>query len=240
VYNFSAMSKIIAIVDDEEDILEIISLCLKNEGFKTKTFRDGGDFLLSTNSLKPDLVLLDLMLPGTGGMDICRRLKSSGQTASIPVIIITAKATELDVVLGLEMGADDYITKPFSPRELVARVKRVIKRGKTADEEKDERIIEIGNLKIDGNSFEASAGGRPLNLTATQFRILEFLARNPGRVLSRDQILKKKSAVDGRLVYDRTADVHVKNLRDKIAGGDVEIKTVRGVGYKLEKTGAKG
>ncbi len=233
------MSKIIAIVDDEEDILEIISSCLKNEGFKTKTFRDGRDFLLLTNSLKPDLVLLDLMLPETGGMEICRWLKGSGQTASIPVIILTAKATELDVVLGLEMGADDYITKPFSSRELVARVKSVLRRGKTAGGEKNENIIEIGKLKIDGNSFEARVGGKPVDLTATQFRILEFLAQNPGRVFSRDQIIKKKSAVDGRLVYDRTADVHIKNLRDKITGGGVEIKTVRGVGYKLERTDGK-
>ncbi len=235
---FPCMPKTIAIVDDERDILEIISSSLKKEGFKTKTFRDGRDFALSARSLAPDLVLLDLMLPEVDGIEICRHLKSSPSTASIPVIIITAKATEVDVVLGLEMGADDYITKPFSPRELVARVKSVLRRGKPGGGE-DEETLEIGNLRIDGKSFEATVKGKPVDLTATQFRILEFLAQNRGRVLSRDLILKKKTTMDDRLAYDRTVDVHIKNIREKLAGSGVEIKTVRSVGYKLEEASVK-
>lgn len=231
------MPKTVAIVDDETDILEIVSSSLKNEGFKTKTFRDGGDFMLSARSIAPDLVLLDLMLPEMDGMEICRHLKSQPSTASIPVIMITAKATELDVVLGLEMGADDYITKPFSPRELVARVKSALRRGKAPGAKEDEETIEIGKLSINGKSFEAKVKGKPIGLTATQFRILEFLARNRGRVLSRDQILKQKTLLDDRLAYDRTVDVHIRNLREKMKNSGVEIKTVRGVGYKLDVSG---
>ncbi len=227
------MPKTVAVVDDEKDILEIISESLKSEGFQTATFRSGGELLFSVKSLMPDLILLDLMLPEVDGIEICKHLKNSPATAGIPVIMITAKATEFDVVFGLEIGADDYITKPFSPRELVARVKSVLRRGKTRGESGGE-IIEIENLRIDVNSFEATVKGKPIELTATQFRIVEMLAQNSGRVLSRDQILKRKTAMDNRLAYDRTVDVHIKNLREKIKGGGVEIKTVRGVGYKME------
>lgn len=233
------MAKTIAIVDDEKDILEIVSSSLKSEGFKTKTFRDGREFALSARSLAPDLVLLDLMLPEVDGIEICKHLKSSPSTASIPVIMVTAKATELDVVLGLEIGADDYITKPFSPRELVARVKSVLRRGKAPDGGADAETVEIANLTINGKRFEARVKGKLVDLTATQFRILEFLARNRGAVLSRDQILKRKTLMDARLAYDRTIDVHIRNLREKLKGSGVEIKTVRGVGYKLEEAGKK-
>ncbi len=233
------MSETIAIVDDEKDILEIISSSLKSEGFKTKTFRNGREFLLSLRSFSPDLVLLDLMLPETDGIEICRHLKSAQKTASIPVIMVTAKATELDIVLGLELGADDYITKPFSPRELAARVKMVIRRCKLREKSGDGDVIQIANLTIDPESFVVSVCGKPVDLTATQFRILEFLAQNRGRVMTRDRILKKKTSMDDRLAYDRTVDVHIKNLRDKIAGSGVEIQTVRGIGYKIEVADAK-
>ncbi|WP_462137835.1 response regulator transcription factor [Candidatus Mycalebacterium sp.] len=226
------MSKTIAIVDDEKDILEIVSSALKSEGFRTKTFRNGREFLLSASSVKPDLALLDLMMPEMDGIEVCKQLKNSAKTADIPVIMVTARATEIDVVLGLEIGADDYITKPFSMREVVARIKSVLRRGKSAGG--DDETIEIGKLKIDGKSFVASVKGKPIDLTATQFRILEFLAKNRGNVLSRDQIVKKKSEWDDRLAYDRTVDVHIKHLREKIAGSGVEIKTVRAVGYKLD------
>ena len=227
--------KTVAVVDDERDILNIVSSSLKKEGFKTKTFRDGGEFMLSVNSFTPDLVLLDLALPGLDGIEICKRLKSSTRTSAIPVIMITARATEIDVVLGLEIGADDYITKPFSPRELAARVKTVLRRGKTPGGTNRDDLVEVGKLSIDTGGFEATVKGKPVSLTATQFRILEFLARNEGRVMSRDQILKQKSNLDDRLAYDRTVDVHVKNIREKLAGSGVAIKTVRAVGYKLEK-----
>ena len=232
-------TKTVAIVDDERDILEIVSAALTKEGFKIKTFRDGGDFMLSLNSFKPDLILLDLALPGMDGIEICKRLKNSSRTSSIPVIMVTARTTEIDVVLGLEIGADDYVTKPFSPRELTARVRAVLKRGEPPGEKSEDDIINIGGLSINADSFEATVKGKPLEFTATQFRILEFLARNRGRVMSRDQIIKKKSAVDGRLAYDRTVDVHIKNIRGKIAASGVTITTVRAVGYKLEKAPAK-
>ncbi len=231
------MPKTVAIVDDEKDILEVVSSALKADGYKTKTFRDGREFLLSTASFKPDIVLLDIMLPEVDGVEVCKQMKSSSRTADIPVIMITAKAEETDVVLGLGVGADDYITKPFSPRELIARVKTVLRRGKHSGGESED-VIETGNLRIDGGSFVAKVKGKPLDLTATQFRILQFLGRNEGRVLSRDQILKQKTAMDDRLAYDRTVDVHIKRIREKISGSGVEIKTVRGVGYKLERTGA--
>ncbi|MGI9558701.1 MAG: response regulator [Thermodesulfobacteriota bacterium] len=231
------MPKTVAIVDDEKDILEVVSSALKADGYKTKTFRDGREFLLSTASFKPDIVLLDIMLPEVDGVEVCKQMKSSSRTADIPVIMITAKAEETDVVLGLGVGADDYITKPFSPRELIARVKTVLRRGKHSGGE-NEDVIETGNLRIDGGSFVAKVKEKPLDLTATQFRILQFLGRNEGRVLSRDQILKQKTAMDDRLAYDRTVDVHIKRIREKISGSGVEIKTVRGVGYKLERTGA--
>lgn len=226
--------KLITIVDDEEDIVELVSHHLKREGFKVKEFHNGRDFLSYIESVQPDLAVLDIMLPGIDGLEICRILKNKNSTSSIPIIMLTAKASEADVVVGLELGADDYIVKPFSPRELVARVKTVLRR--TGVSEDEGNIIKIGPVVVNTEKYEVSVDNNKLTLTTTEFKILEVLAEGKGRVFTRDQLLKKKRLWgDDKLVYDRTIDVHIKNLREKlgIAGG--MIKTVRSIGYKLEE-----
>ena len=224
---------IIAIVDDEEDIVELVSHHLKREGYKVKEFYNGRDFLSFIESVVPDLAVLDIMLPGIDGLEICRILKSKTSTSSVPIIMLTAKATEADVVVGLELGADDYMVKPFSPRELVARVKTILRRVSTKDD--DKRVLKLGPLSIDTEKFEASLDGKKIELTTTEFKILEVLAEGRGRVYTRDQLLKKKRLWgDDKLVFDRTIDVHIKNLREKLGKAGNMIKTIRGIGYKLE------
>ncbi len=224
---------IIAIVDDEEDIVELVSHHLKREGFKVKEFYNGRDFLSYIESVVPDLAVLDIMLPGIDGLEICRTLKSKARTSSLPIIMLTAKATEADVVVGLELGADDYMVKPFSPRELVARVKTILRR--TTNKEEGKKLIRLGSISIDTEKFEAAVEGKKIDLTTTEFKILEVLAEGQGRVYTRDQLLKKKRLWgDDKLVYDRTIDVHIKNLREKLGKAGNSIKTIRGIGYKLE------
>ena len=226
--------KLITIVDDEEDIVKLLSHHLKREGFKVKEFHNGRDFLSYIESVVPDLAVLDIMLPGIDGLEICRILKNKSTTAYVPIIMLTAKASEADVVVGLELGADDYIVKPFSPRELVARVKSVLRR--TGAKESDDNIIKIGPLTIDTEKYEVSVDNEKVLLTTTEFKILEVLADGKGRVFTRDQLLKKKRLWgDDKLVYDRTIDVHIKNLREKLGTAGNMIKTVRSIGYKLEE-----
>jgi len=226
--------KLIIIVDDEEDIVKLVSHHLKREGFKVKEFHNGRDFLSYIESVVPDLAVLDIMLPGIDGLEICRILKNKSTTASVPIIMLTAKAAEADVVVGLELGADDYIVKPFSPRELVARVKTVLRR--TGAKESDDNIIKIGPLIINTEKYEVSVDNDKVLLTTTEFKILEVLADGKGRVFTRDQLLKKKRLWgDDKLVYDRTIDVHIKNLREKLGAAGNMIKTVRSIGYKLEE-----
>ncbi|MGI9554264.1 MAG: response regulator [Thermodesulfobacteriota bacterium] len=227
------MEKIIAIVDDEKDILNLVCHHLKREGYKTKEFRNGKDFLMYLESVTPDLTLLDIMLPGIDGLELCRMLKGKNSTASIPIIMLTAKGTEADVVVGLELGADDYIVKPFSPRELVARVKTVLRR--TNIKELDDDVIKLGDIAINTQRYEVHINNKRVELTTTEFKILESLANGKGRVFTRDQLLKQKRLWgDEKLVYDRTIDVHIKNLRDKLGKSGKMIKTVRSIGYKLE------
>lgn len=225
--------KLVAVVDDEGDILELVSHHLTREGYTVKQFHNGREFLSFTQSLLPDLVILDLMLPGVDGLEICRILKNSARTSSVPILMLTAKGTEADIVVGLEMGADDYVVKPFSPRELVARVKSILRR---VSEDKTPRSeIVIGPLTINTEKFEAAVDGEKLQLTTSEFRILELLARSPGKVFTRDEVIKKKRIWgDDKLVYDRTVDVHIKNLREKMGKAGSMIKTIRGIGYKLE------
>ena len=226
--------KLITIVDDEEDIVELVGHHLKREGFKVKEFHNGRDFLSFLESVVPDLAVLDIMLPGIDGLEICRMLKSKTSTSSVPIIMLTAKASEADIVVGLELGADDYIVKPFSPRELVARVKTVLRR--TTAIEDQGNIIRIGPLVVNTEKYEVSVEGNKLNLTTTEFKILELLGEGKGRVFTRDQMLKKKRLWgDDKLVYDRTIDVHIKNLREKLGIAGNMIKTVRSIGYKLEE-----
>lgn len=228
------MRKLIAVVDDEKDILELITHHLKREGFAVKSFQNGKDFLLYMNSVPPDLVLLDIMLPGMDGLEICRILKSKPATRSIPVIMITAKSAETDIVVGLELGADDYIVKPFRPRELVARVKSAMR---VYDlKEPDDGVLRFGPLSVKPESYEAHVDSKRLDLTTTEFRILETLGKKKGKVFTRDELLKRKTLWgDERVVFDRTIDVHIKNLREKMGSAGKMIKTVRGIGYKLEE-----
>lgn len=225
--------KTVVIVDDEEDIVELVSHHLKREGFLVKEFYKGRDFFFYLESILPDLIILDIMLPGVDGLEICKILKSKPKTASIPIIMLTAKAAEADVVVGLELGADDYVVKPFSPRELVARVKSIFRRMNTPDEA--ENIFSLGPISIYPDKYEVTVEGKIIDLTTTEFKILEVLTERKGFVFSRDQLLKKKRLWgDDKLVYDRTIDVHIKNLREKLGIAGDMIKTIRGVGYKLE------
>ena len=225
--------KVVAIVDDEEDIVNLVSHHVKREGYKVKEFHNGRDFLLFLESIVPDLVILDIMLPGIDGLEICRMLKNRSRTSSIPIIMLTAKASEADVVVGLEIGADDYIVKPFSPREMVARVKSLLRRVNT--KEAKEPKLEIGPISLNSERYEVAVNGKRIELTTTEFKILEVLIEKRGSVFTRDQLLKKKRLWgDDKLVYDRTIDVHIKNLREKLGKAGNMIKTIRGIGYKLE------
>ncbi len=229
------MSKTIAVVDDEEDIIQLVSYHLEREGFEVKGFYNGRDLLFYTKTSLPDLMILDIMLPGVDGLEICRMLKGNSRTSSVPIIMLTAKGSEADIVVGLELGADDYIVKPFSPRELTARVKAVLRRFEKP-EEGEESFIKLGPLTIDREKFEAAVDDERIELTTTEFKLLEVLATRKGRVFTRDELVKKKRLWgDEKLIYDRTIDVHIKNLREKLRKAGSMIKTIRGIGYKLEE-----
>lgn len=225
------MAKLIAIVDDEPDILNLLSLNLKKAGFSTQGFSGGESLFKYLKTKIPDLIILDLMLSGMDGFDICKYLKKDRKFARIPIVMLTAKGEETDKILGLELGADDYITKPFSPRELVARVKAVLRRQETRE---DKEILEISEgIIIDLKKHEVSVKGAKIDLTRTEFKILLCLSEKKGWVFSRDQILDYLWGEE-RAVLDRTIDVHIKNLRDKMGKTGDLIKNIRGVGYKLE------
>jgi len=224
----------ILVIDDEKDILELISYNLKKEGFGVSVSTDGEDALSRVKKGKYDLIILDLMLPGIQGMELCRILKSSEDTSFIPIVMLTAKSEELDKVLGLEMGADDYITKPFSPRELIARIKAVLRRTQTKPAK--DKIINIGELEINADAYQVLKRGEPLKLSATEFKLLLYLVLRRGRVFNRDMLL---DAVwkDEAFVEPRTVDVHIRRLREKIEDDPshpVYIKTRRGLGYHME------
>ena len=207
------MNKSIAIVDDEQDIVELITYHLKKENFKVNEFYDGESLLSYIENYIPDLIILDLMLPEIDGLEICRILKKENRTSLIPIIMLTAKGTEIDKVVGLELGADDYIVKPFSPRELVARVKAVLRRGSCKEETS---LIQIGKiLEIDLQKFEVNVENIKIDLTSTEFKVLKLLTKNIGWVYSRNQILDYLWGNE-KIVLDRTIDVHIKNLREKL------------------------
>lgn len=222
--------KLIAIVDDEPDIRELVQVNLERMGFETEEYKDGASLFKGLMYSKPDLIILDLMLPDQDGTEICKSLKSDKKTSDIPVIMLTARGSEADKVLGLEIGADDYVTKPFSPRELTARVKAVLRRG--TPEEQDN--IKAGILDIDMKKHTVSVKGRDIELTATEFNVLAMLAERPGWVFSREQILKHLWGND-KSVTARTVDVHIRHLREKLGKHQDIIQNIRGVGYKLEE-----
>lgn len=226
------MSKWIAIIDDEPDIRELVSLHLERAGFQTESFERADDFLRTLDVKIPDLIILDLMLPDADGLDVCKLLRKNDAFSRIPVIMLTAKGEETDRILGLELGADDYVTKPFSPRELVARVKAVLRR---EVKHKDGEVQNIaGILRIDPGKHEVKLKGKTIDLTSTEFRILRLLASKRGWVFTRDQILDHLWGHE-KAVLDRTIDVHIKHLREKLDDAAYLIKNVRGVGYKLEE-----
>lgn len=221
----------ILIVEDDEDILEMIAYNLKKESYKVLTALDGEKAVLEANKKQPDLIILDLMLPGIDGLDVCKTLKKDEATARIPIIMVTAKSQEVDKIVGLELGADDYITKPFSPKELLARIKAVLRRYKMPVIEK--RIVK-GDLIVDKVKFKVIVFGKEILLTSKEFKILEYLSRNPGIVLSRDKILDGAFGYDV-VVSDRTIDAHIKSLRKKLGKARDYIETVRGIGYRFKE-----
>ncbi len=226
--------KQIVIVEDEPDILEVLSYNLKREGFSVKTSLDGVSALELIQHLMPDLVLLDLMLPGLDGLEICRRLKNAHRTQHIPIIMVTAKGEESDIVLGLGIGADDYISKPFSPSEFVARVKAVLRRGDALKALPQKDCVTIDSLEIDADKFKVSLKGQELKFTATEFRILHHLACNPGRVFTRDQLMSHALGSHA-IVIERNIDVHIRAIRKKIDVYQQYIETIRGVGYRFKE-----
>lgn len=223
----------ILVIDDEEDILELVRYNLAKEGYHVFCVPSGELALKKALEENPDLILLDLMLPGVDGLDVCKRLKSDPLTSAIPIVMLTAKGEDADIVSGLELGADDYVTKPFSPRVLLARIKTALRRRK--QEEPDESsIVKIRELMINPARHEVLVKNSPMTLTATEFRILHFLARRPGWVFTRDQII---SAVKGDdyPVTERSVDVQIVGLRKKLGSAGNYIETVRGVGYRFRE-----
>jgi two-component system phosphate regulon response regulator PhoB/two-component system alkaline phosphatase synthesis response regulator PhoP len=225
------MNELIAVVDDEQDITNLVSLHLKQASFKVSQFADAKSFMTSLKASVPDLLVLDLMLPDHDGLDVCKYLKSEERFNTIPIIMLTARAEETDRIIGLELGADDYVTKPFSPKELVARVKAVLRR---QDKGEKSPRISIGDfLEMDLQKYTVTIDERKVDLTTTEFRILHLLASRVGWVYSRERILDHLWGNE-KIVLDRTVDVHIKHLREKMGEHAYIIKNVRGVGYKLE------
>ena len=223
------VKKRILIVEDDRDISELVRYNLEREGYDVSALFEGGDAFDHALKRRPDLIILDLMLPGTDGMEICRSLKNEERTKNIPVIMLTAKGEESDVVVGLQMGADDYITKPFSPKVLTARVKAILRRGASSSAA-GSQDRQYGDLVLDIPKHKVIYAGKTVALTAIEFDILEFLSRSPGRVYSRDQILDNVWK-EGKSIVDRAVDVHIRGLRKKLGRGKDCIETVRGVGY---------
>ncbi len=219
--------RLVFIIDDEPDVCDLVKLYLEKNGFNAEVFLDANSFLERFRQKKPDLIILDIMLPDIDGFDLCRIIRKE---SSVPIIMLTAKGEETDKVLGLELGADDYVTKPFSPRELVARVKAVLRREKKEEDEE----IKIGDiLKIYPKRFEALVNDKKVNLTTTEFKLLLILSKRKGWVFSREKLLEELWKGE-RFVLDRTIDVHIKKLREKLGPASSFIKSVRGVGYKIE------
>lgn len=221
----------ILIVEDDADIVEMIDYNLKKEGYRTVSVLNGEDAISLVKREHPDLIILDLMLPGIDGLEVCRILKQKEAAAQIPIIMLTAKSQEMDKIVGLELGADDYITKPFSPRELIARIKAVLRRSKAPFPKKR---IEIGNLIVDSLKYKVIVFKKEILLTPTEFRLLEFMVQNSGAVLSRDKILDVVFGYDAD-IYDRTIDAHMKSLRKKLGKARDCIETIRGVGYRFKE-----
>jgi len=217
----------VLVVDDEPNIVALAKLYLEQEGYRVEGVGNGNDALSKMNSIKPSLIILDLMLPDIDGFEVCREIRKK---SDVPILMLTARKEDVDKIVGLELGADDYITKPFNPRELVARVKAILRRYKAGL--KSGEAIEVGNLRIDPARREASIGQQPLRLRTKEFDLLATLAQNLGVVLTRDRLLEIVWETD-YYGETRTVDIHINHLRDKLSGANVSIETVRGIGYKM-------
>jgi two-component system, OmpR family, alkaline phosphatase synthesis response regulator PhoP len=224
----------VLIVDDEPDIVEFVQYNLRKEMFETISARDGLQALQLARQQRPDLILLDLMLPGMEGLEVCRRLKAERDTASIPIIMLTAKGEEADIVAGLEIGADDYVPKPFSMRLLLARIKAVLRRAGGAEDAEPRAVTKVHGFVIDDDRHEVRVGSESVALTLTEYKLLRFLAKHPGRVFTRTQILNNIQD-EHVLVIDRAIDVHVAALRKKLGEASRFVETVRGVGYRFKE-----
>jgi two-component system phosphate regulon response regulator PhoB len=220
----------ILVVDDEPDALEILGFKLREAGCTPIFAKDGTRAIAIARDERPDLIVLDLMLPEVDGLEVCKILRRDPATASIPVIMLTARAAEMDRVLGLELGADDYVTKPFSPRELVIRIRKQLSRVRTGDEQGSH--LKIGEIEIDVPRHVVQVGSKTITLTATEFRLLEILARRRGRVQSRDRLLQDVWGYENP-IDSRTVDTHMRRLREKLGAAAQHLETVRGVGYRF-------
>lgn len=220
---------LVAILDDEEDICELVAVTLRSHGFQPVTFRRPADFFSFLETRRPDLIILDLMLPGADGFELCRRIKGRPDQAMIPLIMLTARVEEPDRVCGLELGADDYVTKPFSPRELAARVKAVLRRSRSQN---DRPTPPDRRIAVDLRRHEIRIGGAPIDLTLSEFKILSLLASRPGWVFSREAILNALWG-SAKSVIPKTVDVHIRNLKAKMGAAAAWIRPVRGVGYRI-------
>jgi DNA-binding response OmpR family regulator len=226
------MKNLVAVLDDEPDILELVSVNLQNAGFETALFEEAASLFSFLQDNSPKLLVLDLMLPKTDGFEVCKQIRNTKSTSKLPIIMLTAKTDITDKVLGLEFGADDYITKPFSPKELIARVKAILRRSSKVHEQTE--IIEFGEiLKIDLSKFKVLVKNIQIDLTSTEFKILGLLTKRESWVYSRNQILDHLWGND-KIVVDRTVDVHIRNLRSKLGDAGKFIKNIRSIGYKFE------
>lgn len=224
------MKQRILVVDDEPEAVELVEFNLKQAGYAVVTAADGSEALKKARTQTPDLIVLDVMLPEMDGFEICKTLRLESATARVPIIMLTAKAAEIDRVLGLELGADDYLTKPFSPRELLLRVKKILARGQAGEKPREQ--LRYGDLLIDLPRHLASWKAKTIDLTATEFKLLTVLAQRSGRVQSRDQLLRDVWEYDS-LIDTRTVDTHMRRLREKLGPASKHLDTVRGVGYRF-------
>jgi two-component system, OmpR family, alkaline phosphatase synthesis response regulator PhoP len=226
----------VLVVEDEQDVAELLRYHLTKEGYEVTLVGNGADALKRARESKPDLILLDIMVPQLNGWEVCRRLKKDPDLAQIPVIMVSGRVEEGDKVLGFEVGADDYVTKPFSPRELIARIRAVLRRGRPTDSKEKKASLKVGDLEIDRYRFEVRMKGRQVELTPKEFELLATLVGAPGRVFGHEELLDMVWGRDG-FVEPRTVDVHVARLRGKFAAAKLEepgIETVRGVGYRFK------
>jgi len=225
----------VLIVEDDKDIAELIDYNLKKEKFETEIVTNGAQAFKRASRMEPDLIILDLMLPGVDGLEICRSLKADNRTKAIPVIMLTAKTDEIDRIVGFEVGAEDYLSKPFSPRELILRVKVILKRTRGGGETASKQVLICGPIEIDPNKFQVLINKKPVKLTAIEFKLLHHLVSTKGRVATRDNLLDHVWGYESALTT-RTVDTHVKRLRAKMGStaGDL-IETIRGIGYRFKE-----